>query len=272
MATPVLIAGLPGKMAEEVARLVADSQEFELLDEALTEPARHGERLEIEGREVALVGSDHRDEVEWPEGTIAVDFTTPDAALGNAQWYAERGLPFVMGTTGYDAEAARCAVAGSSISAVIAPNMAAPIVMLQAALDYLAREYPGACAGSTLSVRESHQAGKRDTSGTAKAVVASFQRLGLDFGVDAIRKVRDPETQRAELGVPEEHLAGHALHRYDLRAANDTVQIVLEHNVHGRRVYAEGTLLAIRFLKSRMSESSRGEVFTMHDVLRGGGR
>ena len=269
MAVPVLLSGLPGKMAEEVARLVVTSSDFDLLEEVFTEPAQHGQRLTIEGQQIMLVGSDQRDALKFPEGTIGVDFTTPSAALGNIQWYVERGLSFVIGTTGYDADAARKLVATSSVSAVIAPNMAAPIVMLQAALDFLSNEYPGGCAGTTLTVRESHQAGKLDTSGTAKALVASFQQLGIDFKVDEITKIRDPEVQRAKLGVPEEHIAGHALHRYDLRAANDTVQIVLEHNVHGRRVYAEGTLLALSYLQRRVAEGSRGDVFSMHDVLRG---
>lgn len=40
-----------------------------------------------------------------------------------------------------------------------------------------------------------------DTSGTAKALVASFQRLGPAFEVDQIVKVRDVESQR-KMGVP----------------------------------------------------------------------
>ena len=38
---------------------------------------------------------------------------------------------------------------------------------------------------------ESHQSSKVDTSGTAKEVVAAFQRLGLDFEVDQVKKNRD---------------------------------------------------------------------------------
>ena len=269
MATPVLLAGLPGKMAEEVARVVLASKDCELLGQAYSDPKRHGEELLVDGHKIRLIGSDHRTDIVAPTGTVVVDYTTPDAALENAQWYVEQGLPFVMGTTGYDFQRALNLVANSSISAVIAPNMAAPIVMLQAALDFLASEYAGSCKQSTLTVRESHQSGKRDTSGTAKAVVGSFQQLGLDFGVEDINKVRDPDIQRTELSVPEEHIGGHALHRYDLRAANDTVQIVLEHNVHGRRVYAEGTLLAIRFLRKQIEAGNQGAVYNMHDVLRG---
>ena len=55
------------------------------------------------------------------------------------------------------------------------------VVAFQAMMEMMAEEFPGAFAGYTLEVTESHQASKADTSGTAKAVVASFQKLGLDF-------------------------------------------------------------------------------------------
>lgn len=42
-------------------------------------------------------------------------------------------------------------------------------------MDMMAQNFPGAFAGYKLRVVESHQSTKKDTSGTAKAVVASFQ-------------------------------------------------------------------------------------------------
>lgn len=45
----------------------------------------------------------------------------------------------------------------------------------QAMMDMMATSFPGAFAGYKLRVIESHQSTKKDTSGTAKAVVASFQ-------------------------------------------------------------------------------------------------
>ena len=219
---------------------------------------------------LSLVGGDRLAEIPLPAGTVVIDFSTPQAAAANAQRYTQLGVPFVMGTTGFDADAVQALVASSAVSAVVAPNMAPPIVLLQAAMRWLADTFPGSCAGSGLAVRESHQQGKRDTSGTAKALVQSFQQLGVDFGADQITQVRDPQRQRAELGVPEEHLAGHAYHRYDLSCADGTVQLALEHNVLGRRVYAEGALLAARYLSGRLADGSRGEVFSMRDVLCGG--
>jgi dihydrodipicolinate reductase len=48
-------------------------------------------------------------------------------------------------------------------------------------MEMMAQEFPGAFSGYNLSVTESHQRTKADTSGTAKAVVGSLQRLGLDL-------------------------------------------------------------------------------------------
>ena len=55
------------------------------------------------------------------------------------------------------------------------------VVAFQATMEMMAENFPGAFAGYSLEVIESHQRSKVDTSGTAKAVVSSFQQLGLDF-------------------------------------------------------------------------------------------
>lgn len=48
----------------------------------------------------------------------------------------------------------------------------------QAAMEILAENFPGAFSGYKLEVTESHQRQKADTSGTAKAIVGSFAKLG----------------------------------------------------------------------------------------------
>lgn len=68
-------------------------------------------------------------------------------------------------------------------------------------MEIMAKEFPNAFKGYTLTVKEAHQSSKVDTSGTAKAVVASFQGLGLNFKIDQIEKVRDRAGQLA-MGVP----------------------------------------------------------------------
>ena len=62
-------------------------------------------------------------------------------------------------------------------------------------METMAANYPGAFSGYKLRVIESHQSTKKDTSGTAKAVVKSFQGMGIKFSEDQIELVRRPEEQ-----------------------------------------------------------------------------
>lgn len=71
----------------------------------------------------------------------------------------------------------------------------------------MGEKFPGAFSGYTLDVKESHQKTKVDTSGTAKAVVESFVRMGTPFDVEDIVKVRD-EAGQLSMGVPKENLSG----------------------------------------------------------------
>merc|ERR1719169_21371 len=104
----------------------------------------------------------------------------------------------------------------SETYAVIAPNMCKQIVAFQATMEHMSKSFPGAFGGYKMELAESHQSTKADTSGTAKAVVASFNSLGVQpFKVDDIKKIRDPEEQLA-MGVPKEDLNGHAWHTYTL--------------------------------------------------------
>lgn len=61
----------------------------------------------------------------------------------------------------------------------------------------------GAFKGYKLTVTESHQSSKVDTSGTAKAIVESFNELGCAFDISEVELVRDVPTQVGRMGVPE---------------------------------------------------------------------
>jgi 4-hydroxy-tetrahydrodipicolinate reductase len=137
-------------------------------------------------------------------------------------------------------------------------------------LQYAADSFPGLFTGYRLQVRESHQKGKADTSGTAKAVVGCFSRLGVDYSVDRIEKERDPEVQRRDWKIPEAYLSGHGWHTYTLTSADETVTVSLTHNINGREIYARGTLDAIAFLSGKIRSGEKGKVYSMVDVLKGG--
>ena len=170
---------------------------------------------------------------------LSVDYTHPSAVNPNAEFYCLHGLPFVMGTTGGDRQKLEDTVRSSAIAAVVAPNMAKQIVGFQAMMEYAAQTFPDLFKGYRLSIRESHQQTKADTSGTAKAMVRIFNRLGTPFTEDQIRMERDPQIQKTAWGIPEEHLGGHAWHTYTLVSEDGTVRFEFTHNVNGREIYVQ---------------------------------
>lgn len=269
----VMVNGIPGNMAQTVAGHVLTDKRFQLVAHSLTGPEITAIEQVVAATAIHLIRPDSRDEaiesIKAKEGSfISVDFTHPSAVFANAEFYCRHGLPFVMGTTGGDYNRLEKLVVGSTVSAVIAPNMAKQIVGFQAMMEYAAANFTGLFEGYTLQIRESHQQGKADTSGTAKAMVRYFNALGTPFSEDRIIKERDPKAQHEQWGIPQEYIGGHAWHTYTLDSQDKTVRFQFSHNVNGREIYARGTLDAAAFLHQKVLASSRGKVFSMIDVLK----
>jgi 4-hydroxy-tetrahydrodipicolinate reductase len=216
---------------------------------------------------------------------IAIDYTHPSSVNENGDWYVQKRIPFVMGTTGGDRERLRKSVAADPGAgkeehySVIAPNMGKQIVAIQHALEKLSDDFPGSFKGYDLEVVESHQKTKADTSGTAIAVINSIKGLigspikgKREFEVSDVKMLRD-EASSSAFGVPKEAIdGGHAFHTYTITSPDKTVQFELKHNVCGRRVYAEGTADAVKFLDVmiRRYGPEKGKCFDMIDVLKEG--
>lgn len=268
----LLLAGVPGKMALELLACVPpEHPSLRILPLALSS-ARNAGSWSGGSRKLALLDAAAPATVEAlraalaGRSAIALDFTAPAAVATNARIYEELRLPFVMGTTGDTAPAVEAAKR-ADIPAVVYANMAAPIVAFLAALEETAKRFPGVLEGFTLRIEESHQAAKRDVSGTARRTLPLWGALGAAPAAEhAIESIRDPARQR-ELGVPEDSIGGHAYHTYRIDNPAQAVSLALSHRVHGRRVYAEGALRAARFLHRQVEAGAAPRVFTMIEVL-----
>lgn len=270
---PILMSGLPGKMATLVAESVEQDKNFYLQRIVLSSQTNSYKKMEIQSRRVSLLHWS-----EWPvfftsprgifdmrEGTIAVDFSTPDATLENARFFVRHRIPFVMGTTGFDRVQVEDLVKNSEVNAVIAPNMALSVIKLQDELQSLIETAPDTYRGWHMSIFESHQATKRDVSGTAKAFQVQLEQLGAIMGSEIV-PIRNPERQR-QLGI--QNLEAHAYHWITLTGPGGQKK-EYETQIEGRIPYVEGTLLAARFLHRQMATGLREQVFSMRDVLKGG--
>lgn len=280
----VMVNGMPGPMSVAAAEACL-RKGLKLAPVAMTGPDVEPYAITVTDQvtnrsaQVQLVPANNKEElVSSIEGIktatgdnnlLVIDYTHPSAVNSNAKFYVQQKLPFVMGTTGGDREQLRQDVQGHFC--VIAPNMGKQIVAMQAALEYLAKEYPGSFDGYKLRVVESHQKTKADTSGTAKAVIDNIKKLSLEttFEEKDIQMIRD-EKKAVDFGVPEDAVNGHAFHTYTLTSPDGSVEFQLKHNVAGRTVYAEGTADAIKFLAKKIRTEKQPRVYNMINVLEEG--
>ncbi|KAJ1429539.1 hypothetical protein SESBI_08311 [Sesbania bispinosa] len=225
---PVMVNACTGKMGKAVIN-AAEAAGLHVVPVSFGCEEESGQTFEICGKEFLVHGPSDRESVlasvldKYPN-LIVVDYTVPTAVNGNAELYSKVGVPFVMGTTGGDRDLLYKTVQDSKNYAVISPQMGKQVVAFLAAMEIMAEQFPGAFSGYSLQVLESHQASKADASGTAKAVISCFNKLGVSFDMDEIQLVRDPQQQLEMVGVPEEHLAGHAFHMYHLTSPDQTLK------------------------------------------------
>lgn len=270
----VMVNGLPGNMSGKAAEHIMKDTGLSLVLHSLTGPEIEAAETQIGSQPVRLIRPEARqqaiEELKRSEGPfICVDYTHPNAVNDNAAFYCDNGLPFVMGTTGGNRALLVETVEKSQTAAVVAPNMGKQIVAFQAMMEYAANTFPNVFKGYSLEIRESHQKGKADTSGTAKAMIGCFNRLGIPFTKDEIRMERNPEIQKSKWGVPDAYLTGHGWHTYALTSEDGTVFFQFTHNVNGREIYGRGTVDAVHYLAGKIRQGARGRAFTMIDVLRG---
>lgn len=149
------VSGAAGRMGEAVCEAVEEAEGLELAGRA--DPALGVELGEILG------------EVE-----VVVDFTVPDVALENVRACLAAGVHAVVGTTGFDLEAARAAAAQpGEANLFVAPNFAIGAVLMMEVAQKIAPHMP------ECEVIELHHDRKLDApSGTAKRTAELIEAAG----------------------------------------------------------------------------------------------
>ena len=148
------VAGAAGRMGEAVCEAVEEAEGMELAGRA--DPALGVELAEILG-----------------EVDVVVDFTVPDTALGNVRACLEAGVHAVVGTTGFDLDAARAAAEAREANLFVAPNFAIGAVLLMEVSQRIAPHMP------ECEIVELHHDRKLDApSGTAKRTAELIDAAG----------------------------------------------------------------------------------------------
>jgi 4-hydroxy-tetrahydrodipicolinate reductase len=141
--TKVAVSGAAGRMGATVCEAVEGAED-----------------LELSGRADPSLGVALADVLGDAE--VVVDFSIPDTALANVEECLAAGVHVVVGTTGFDLDAAKTAAEASKANCFVAPNFAIGAVLLMLVSQTIARHMPEA------EIIELHHDKKLDApSGTA---------------------------------------------------------------------------------------------------------
>jgi 4-hydroxy-tetrahydrodipicolinate reductase len=169
-----------------------------------------------------ILGIEVGDDV--PEGAdAAVDFTQPDAVVGNVERCLDLGVPVVVGTTGWEAERERVDAAARErgVAVFVAPNFSIGAVLMIRFAAEAARHLPRA------EIVELHNEAKKDApSGTAKATA---EAVGGDPAIHSVR------------------LPGLVAHQ-EVLLAGDGQLLTIRHDTLSRDSFVSGVLLALENL------------------------
>lgn len=176
---------------------------------------------------------------------VLVDFSLPDATDTVVAAARSHGVPLVCGVSGLSAaQLDLLGQAATTIPVVYDRNMSLGV----AVLETLVREAARALPGFAVEVHETHHVHKIDApSGTALKL---GEAIAAARGTDPA-DIRYESERRGE--VPGDH---------EVTMASATETLTLRHSVTTRQVFADGALVAARWVAGR----SPG-LFTMHDVL-----
>ena len=230
------VLGAAGKMGRLVCAAVDGDEGLELV--AAVNPGQGGQRVGHVPVSEAL------DAVEEAAVQVGVDFTQPDAVMGNVKWLVDHGIHAVVGTTGIGPdrlEEIRGWLAGRpDVGVIVAPNFSVGAVVAQRLAEEAATFFPAA------EVIELHHDRKVDApSGTAAATArriaaARKEAWGGPSGGEAYRG-GDVDGVR----VHSVRLPGLVAHQEVIFGAQGQT-LTIRHDAPDRSCYLPGVLLAVR--------------------------
>lgn len=210
------------------------------------------------GREVAAVLRDRNHEpvislrgTDFPTGCpVGIDFTQPDAVLGNAQTALQAGARYVIGTTGWDAQmdALRRLVDEAQGGVVHAANFSLGVNLFYKVVRDAARLFAQFPDYDPYVLERHHRQKKDAPSGTAKALARILESAGgprAHAATSLQGALPDDRFHVAAVragGIVGEHTVG-----FD--SGGD--EVLLEHRARTRRGFALGAVMAAEWIAGR---------------------
>ncbi|MDZ4660353.1 MAG: 4-hydroxy-tetrahydrodipicolinate reductase [Pseudomonadota bacterium] len=224
----VLLYGSRGQMGREILALAKKDRAFIISHPIDARNKKfHRSLLEVDGRKVDIV----------------IDFSIAAAHKGILDWCGKYKVPLLSGTTGLSAiDHRKQRVLAKKIPILWASNMSLGITVIKQSLKTF-----GALKGFKFEIHETHHIHKKDRpSGTA---------------ITLHEELRQHVDKKDLLGV-RSYRRGKIFGDHKITVTSNSEVITLEHRALNRKVFAEGALMAAKWLIQK-----RSGLYKIEDVL-----
>lgn len=230
MGIKVGVLGAKGRVGQTIVAAVNESDDLEL---------------------VAEIGVDDDLSLLVDNGAeVVVDFTTPNAVMGNLEFCINNGISAVVGTTGFDdarLEQVRAWLEGKdNVGVLIAPNFAISAVLTMVFSKQAARFFESA------EVIELHHPNKLDApSGTAihtaQGIAAARKEAGMDVQPDATEQALEGSRGASVDGIPVHavRMSGMVAHEQVIFGTQGQT-LTIKQDSYDRNSFAPGVLVGVR--------------------------
>lgn len=229
----VAVFGAAGRMGAEVCRAVEAASDTTLVA-----------RIDADEDRTPALGAD-----------VVVDFTTPDAVMGNLAWCIENDVDAVVGTTGFTderlAELRELLAAHPDTGVVIAPNFSIGAVLMMRFAELAAPFF------ESVEIVELHHPRKADApsgtaANTARLIAAARKQAGLGASPDATSSGLEGARGAVvdDVHVHSVRLEGLVAHQ-EVLCGTTGETLTIRHDSFDRVSFMPGVLAAVRAVGDR---------------------
>ncbi|WP_293953133.1 4-hydroxy-tetrahydrodipicolinate reductase [uncultured Corynebacterium sp.] len=230
MTIKVGVLGAKGRVGQTIVASVNEAEDLELVAEV-----DHGDDMNL------LVEAGAQ---------VVVDFTTPNAVMGNLEFCINNGISAVVGTTGFDderlAQVRSWCQANEGVGVLIAPNFAISAVLTMVFSKQAARFFESA------EVIELHHPNKLDApSGTAihtaQGIADARREAGMGEQPDATEQALEGSRGANVDGIPVHavRMSGMLAHEAVIFGTQGQT-LTIKQDSYDRNSFAPGVLVGIR--------------------------
>ena len=192
------------------------------------------------------------------EGDVIIDFSSHLATEGICAYAMKTGTPIVICTTGHtEEELAVIRKTAELVPVFHSANMSLGVALLCELARQAAALYPDA----DVEIVETHHNRKLDAPSGTALMIADRIREERPESTYKLGRAGHEKREPREIGIHAVRM-GNVVGEHEVRIGTDTETITLKHEAHDRSLFAEGAIVAARYLVGQ----SAG-LYGMRDML-----